>query len=292
MEENHESGWDTECPIETVEKIQYGAAWSDSAANLAAQGCYAWMAERLRPIEPKRVLDVGCGAGQGLLALLNAFSPQIIALEENASCIARSLKALEASRYKGEEIYRLDYSDPSAIAVDQSDIVASEQITLIHADSLNPDPALLRFLKGAAPFDAVTLWLMGTDKERRTGLGITDPDDYRIMVQTGIYTLADQILRPGGLLQIVDRGALASSQLQIDGLLQSHRARARHTTLQVIDFAHREYKEVANRGIEMVGKPGADLSRLAIHSVIARKSAPKMSVFSWLSRLIGRLIGN
>jgi SAM-dependent methyltransferase len=288
MEDYHESGWDTERPIETVEKIHYGAAWSDSAANLAAQGCYAWMAERLRPIEPKRVLDVGCGAGQGLLALLDAFSPRIIALEENASCIARSLKALEASGYKGEEVYRLDYSDPSAIAVDQSDIFASEQITLIHADSLNPDPALLRFLEGAAPFDAVTLWLIGTDKERRKGLGLTDPNDYRINVQTGIYTLADQILRPGGFLQIVDRGALPSSPSQVFGLLQSHRARARHTTLKVIDFAHRDYKELANRGIELVGPPGAELSRLAIHSVIARKPVPKESAFSRLRRLIWR----
>ncbi len=245
------------------------------------------MAQQLRPLEPKRILDIGCGSGEGLLALLSAFSPTIIALEENADCIRHSCDVVAAAGYEIEPIYRLGYLEHQDgshdIHFDQTRIVASRQVTLVHADTLVDDPEMLRFLEASAPFDAVTVWLIGTYMMRRTcrniaNLRIADANEYRLRVQNRVYRWADRLLRPGGWLQVVDRGEPPSTKSLLDDMFNSHRDQAKPTNLEVFDVSYREYTEPTNRGIRMVVSPGTsgrmvDLTTLAMLSILSRKPA-------------------
>lgn len=272
-------------PLSTIEKAEYRDHWACNAAHFEAQNCYKWMAEQLRPLNPKRVLDIGCGTGEGIGALLSAFAPTVISLEENGDCIRRSSEVIASAGYSVEPIYRLgyqEYQDGSHnIAFDQEPITVSKQITLVHADILVDDPAMLRFLAECSPFDAVTIWLMGTFKARHTcrnisNLRIADAQEYRLRVQNRVYEFANRVLRPGGWLQVVDRGEPPKTQSLRDDLLQSHRAQAAPTDLEVFDLNYREYTEPTNRGIRMelsLGTSGriADMNTLAMFSILSRK---------------------
>jgi SAM-dependent methyltransferase len=277
-------------PLSTTEKSEYADHWFSNAAHFEKQGCYGWMAEQLRPLPPKRILDIGSGTGEGLLALLSAFSPTIISLEENADCIRRSCEVVSAAGYSVDSVFRLGYQEfkdgSHEIHYDQTPIVTSQQVTLVHADTLVDDPEMFHFLTASAPFDAVTVWLMGTYMMRRTcrnisNLRIADSNEYRLHVQNRLYTLADRVLRPGGWLQVVDRGEVPKTQLLIDDLFNSHHDQARSTSLEVFDVSYREYTEPTDRGIRMVTSLGtsgrkADLSTLAMLSILSRK--PKNEV--------------
>ena len=278
-------------PIATQEKADYCDHWSSNASHFDHQGCYDWMAERLSPLRPKRVLDIGCGSGEGLRALLRKFSPSIISLDENAACIDRTEEVLRSEGASVNALFRLGYREfadgSHEIHFDQSPIVVSAQVTLVHADILVDDPELLRFLGAEQQFDAVTVWLTGTFMYRRTcrniaNLKIQNPDDYRLRVQNRIYLLAAQVLRPGGWLQIVDRGEPPTEQFLLDDMFKSHREQATPTDLEVFAVEHREYTEPTARGVRMVSATPTsgrqpNLSSLAMISVLSRKPAATSS---------------
>lgn len=55
----------------SVARKIYDRNWQKNAAHYASQGCYEWMASLLKPFAPKRILDIGCGEGSGILALFS-----------------------------------------------------------------------------------------------------------------------------------------------------------------------------------------------------------------------------
>lgn len=274
-------------PLSTTEKAEYRDHWSSNATHYEKQGCYDWMAQQLRPLAPKRILDIGCGTGEGLLALLSAYSPTIIALEENADCIRHSCDVVAAAGFEVEPIYRLGYQEyhdgSHDMHFDQTRIVTAQQVTLVHADTLVDDPEMLRFLEASAPFDAITVWLIGTYMMRRTcrnisNLRIADANEYRLRVQNRAYRWADRLLRPGGWLQVVDRGEPPGTQSLEEDLFDSHRDQAKTTSLEVFDVTYRQYTEPVDRGIRMVASLGtsgrvADLTTLAMFSILSCKPA-------------------
>src|SRR3954464_9763491 len=73
-----------------AEKAAYLDYWRHNATSLALQGCYGWMAAQLDFLKPKRILDIGCGTGEATLALFQRFSPDIIAIDENMSCLRQT----------------------------------------------------------------------------------------------------------------------------------------------------------------------------------------------------------
>jgi ubiquinone/menaquinone biosynthesis C-methylase UbiE len=51
------------------EKSEYEYNWARNATSYSDQGCYDWMAKQLDTLQPRKVFDVGCGTGEGLLVL-------------------------------------------------------------------------------------------------------------------------------------------------------------------------------------------------------------------------------
>jgi hypothetical protein len=99
-------------------------------------------------------------------------------------------------------------------------------------------------------FDATTVWLIGShllryhECENFNGQ-INSSGDYRLNVQNVIYRLSEHILKSGGVLQIVDRGELPSTELLRNSKLDSHREQATlaNGTMVVQSLDYREYAE-------------------------------------------------
>ncbi|HEY1696067.1 MAG TPA: hypothetical protein VGG39_28065 [Polyangiaceae bacterium] len=87
------------------------------------------------------------------------------------------------------------------------------------------------------PVDAVTCWLLDLRAarpdvlEKLAGMGLRTPDERKLAVQTLVYRLADRVLRPGGVLQVVDRTLEPFGESLATGMMRLQRAQAKGTTL-------------------------------------------------------------
>jgi SAM-dependent methyltransferase len=276
-------------PYTIREKTQYRDHWQHNARHIESQGCYDWMAAQLDALQPRKILDIGCGVGSGLLALLDRFSPAIVALEENADCLDTTCEAVAAAGRPVTGIVRLFYHEhPDGthdLLIDQGPIKIERAITVVHADLLLDDGKLHDLLMREAPFDAVTVWLMGTYKFREScrnlsNLGIEGGGDYRLHVQNKAYELADKILRPGGWLHIVDRGEVPNPELR-DDLIRSHQDQASPTRLEFHRFTLRPYEEITTNGIRLQitprtsGRTVEKIEQMALLSIISRMPAKR-----------------
>jgi hypothetical protein len=90
--------------------------------------------------------------------------------------------------------------------------------------------------------DAVTCWLLDVTKARPEALaklramGLRTPDEHRLAVQTLVYRLAHRVLRPGGVLQVVDRSAEALGEALAAGMVRLQRAQAKGTDLEFLSL--------------------------------------------------------
>src|SRR5438105_1119271 len=55
----------------------YARSWRVTSRQHHDDGDYTWMAERLNPYKPARILDIGCGSGYGVLALFKTLGPNL-----------------------------------------------------------------------------------------------------------------------------------------------------------------------------------------------------------------------
>ena len=165
---------------------------------------------------------------------------------------------------------------------DNSPISLRREVMLVQTDVLLPDEPFKEFLLAKAPFDAVTIWLIGTYMARESCINldilkIEQPADYRLHVQNAAYSLASGVLRKGGVLQVVDRGINPTTKDLYDNLLNSHRAQAVGTGLDVQEATFFPYKEqVTGRGVNMVAnsKSSATINKerdLVLISIISKK---------------------
>jgi SAM-dependent methyltransferase len=267
----------------------YSDRWGQNADHFRAQGCYKWMASCLSAYSPRRILDVGCGHGTGVIALKAACGPnaQIISCDDNLQCLEKAQDEIRRCGLDVEIIQRLVQVEAvedfhrMAVLMGRLDAVLGNQITLIEADILW-DIEFLTFLDRSPKFDAVTVWLIGTHDlkpECKNIDRVTEPGHYRLMVQNRIYAVADRILRDGGALQVVDRGEVPTNGFLKEDHIQSHREQAQGTSLRFEKYEYVEYEEPANgAGVTMqvtVGTSGRapNVSKLAMVSVISVKSS-------------------
>jgi hypothetical protein len=85
--------------------------------------------------------------------------------------------------------------------------------------------------------DAVTCWLLEVPKRpdvtaRLDAMGLKTQDEARLALQTLVYRLADRVLRPGGILQVVDRTAEPFDESLATGVMRLQRAQAKGTALE------------------------------------------------------------
>jgi hypothetical protein len=97
------------------------------------------------------------------------------------------------------------------------------------------------------------------------------------MVQNKVYEVSDDLLRSGGLLNVIDRAEYPSTSILKDGLLDSHRDQASVTSLNVEDLEFIEYSEPETHGaIKMVltipeEYKGSGMEKFALTSISSRK---------------------
>ena len=86
--------------------------------------------------------------------------------------------------------------------------------------------------------DVVTCWLLDLHAakpevvEKLRAMGLRTPDEHRLAVQTLVYRLADRVLRPGGVLQVVDRMLEPFGESLATGMMRLQRAQAKGTRLE------------------------------------------------------------
>src|SRR4051794_35172571 len=83
-----------------VAQAIYAEEWAANAEHYRRQGLYTDLAaELLEAGRIRRVLDIGCGRGEGLEALLNEMPPDerlVIGVDENPACLAAAAMRLGA----------------------------------------------------------------------------------------------------------------------------------------------------------------------------------------------------
>jgi SAM-dependent methyltransferase len=271
-----------------VARAIYSKMWERNAQHFETQECYDWMASLLEPYKPCRILDIGCGVGNGIVALLKRFpTAKIVSIDENSECIDLAQQRLEARNIPVSVIRRLK-DEPTGprshrLGFESGKLISGDGVDLIESDVLI-DEEFVSFLETQPKCDAVTVWLMGSHLLRYHECDnfdgkITSPGEYRLYVQNTAYRLADHVLKSGGVLQIVDRGEPPTSDLFKNDNLNSHREQATLTDGRMVVTSHdyRVYTEATDaKAIKMVVTAPtsgriADTRQLAMISVISVK---------------------
>lgn len=263
----------------------YSATWKTTSELQYARGDYAWMAEQLKPYNLTRLFDVGSGSGHGLLAMSEAFPnlSRIVSVDENLDCLRIARDTLVQRGASPSLLTRLEtaltpegfvqsakpFSDPLPAGV-----------VLIEADPLT-DPYLEEALLADGPFDAVTIWLTGAHMLRSINAisrsrAASDERDLRIILQNEVYEMADRILRPGGVLQVVDRSEPPTSDYIRDEYFKAHREQAEPTTLDVRDVAYQTWTPPDGSATKLIqsageGRTGEEIG-LALVSITSVKT--------------------
>ncbi len=249
--------WTTHMPraLHQLEQFrrEYTRNWRVNANSHRNQGHYAWMTAQVEGY--LRILEIGCGVGHSTLALLkNGHS--VVCVEENPHCIAATQTLLSEHGYSvaviaresahslDDNAYRLDYCAPGD--------APKADCLLIEGDALG-DPQLEQWLKAQPRFDAVACWLLGTHNARGHNVAVDtrlmpSAFEHRIFVQNSVYELADEVLRPGGLLSVIDRGQTPDTDALKHAILDGHRDQASVTSLQVEKLEHTPYMQTHEEG--------------------------------------------
>lgn len=272
------------------ERTCYANSWCDSAEHFRKNQCYDWMASKLEKFAPKKIFDVGCGDGSGLVALMiayNKFLHSLISIDENFISIELAKMHLGQYRINAETHKRINIeinNGKHSFTHTPIDLKSKKGVILLESDLLS-DTGLYENLKTHGDFDAVTIWLIGTYPDRKKNRHVSSlttnnyedfPGEYRLCVQNQVYELADKILKIGGVLQVVDRSAIFSAHpLLREDYIRAHREQASVTNLEFVELDEKNYTET-KQGIQMTQTKGisgiiVDVSKVSLKSIIFMK---------------------
>lgn len=257
-----------EAPLERQYEVAqqvYARNWTSTAQAHYQAGRYNWMAERLLPFAPRRILDVGCGSGHGISTLFDVLGNdlQVLSLDENGACIdiaARTLAQTGVDACSFKRLTPMITAEGFAFDVAPLEGTLDVKCALIQGDICN-DPGLIHALINDTPFDAVTIWLTGTHMMRQFHRdvrcrGIDSDGSHRLYVQNSVYEVADKVLRSGGVLQVADRTEAPMTDGIRNDYLDAHREQASVTSLEVTELEYLVYDEPKTLRTPMVVTPG------------------------------------
>lgn len=286
--------------VEVAQEI-YAREWGVNAGHYAAEGLYAALAaELIEAGEISRVLDIGCGLGQGLEALSTAIpGPDrlIAGLDENPCCLAAAATrlglpadAIASPRVRSKLGLKLYDSVPTTepIAI-QGDRV------LVNADILVPDAAFEAWLRRKGPFDAITLWFTGGHKARSMTkvakrIEAKSDEDFRWAIEDQVMEIALRHLRPGGLIQLVTRmtGDLEVRRRELEA---DRRAAIANYPVELVAVRAYPYAEPASPdAIVMRGAGGTPVPgpQMAMSTMLRARDVSSETVTAGLFKLVNR----
>ena len=267
-------------PLNQVRE-QYANNWATGhAEHFSAQGDYEWMAGFLDGCP--RIVEVGAGNGSGTIALCRR-GAVVVGIEKNPFCLQIAERKLrEAGIPVVVEPRGTVVPDEDATSFEITYPRISSQLptegALLLGGDVTIDRELVSWLVAHAPFDGIACWNIGT---YRLNLDVTsDPSEYRLIVQNRVYEMAERVLRPGGVLHVVDRGREPTKenvQAMVESQLDGHRDQASTTSLRVDpNIQYRVYEPPPeNTGISMQAADTSSFefnsNRMAFWSIASRK---------------------
>lgn len=204
----------------------YAERWRGNAEVYEAQGLYHRLAQHLSSFgRLARVIDIGCGRGEGLVALQgvpDAAGMLLVGLDENPDCLKAAAERLgiNAPRNRLKRVDRGGRKYDLEVIPRRLPRVAP--IVLAQTDLLRQDPELDSLIATAAPYDAVTLWFTGIHPAREhdevtKGLKISSDRMHRMATDLAALEYAARFVRPGGCFHVVTRFAgTERSELQAE----------------------------------------------------------------------------
>ena len=102
-----------------TEKEKYAVEWNNSAQYFYDHNSYKHLVTHISKF--KTVLEIGCGTGQSTLALLEA-GHSVIAIDQNAFCIAKAKQLISASGYS--VVDKLDELLPKTVCFIECDVTS------------------------------------------------------------------------------------------------------------------------------------------------------------------------
>jgi SAM-dependent methyltransferase len=187
---------------------QYADEWMRDAREFVSRGDYPWMAELLGV--PTVVLEVGCGSGDGTLALVGR-GHAVVGIEANEALLVRARANWSGAGVPVEEL-RDDPSEPSARRI------------LVVAASIE-DQTLDTHLAHLG-IGAIACWNIGAGPvaiARSVGRQVSDLDpktdvpEYRRRIHQRCYELGRLLLGSEGVVHIVDRYTMVGPDLSSHG---------------------------------------------------------------------------
>ena len=258
---------------------EYARRWEGNASAYEAQGIYRWLSDRLSRFGPmRRVIDIGCGRGQGLAALREVTGDDglVVGIDENPDCLAAAAHRLGVAR-PARRLARVPAPGRAFdVQVIPGMLPAPSPVVLIQADMLLPDPEFDGWVITLAPVDAVTMWFSGVHPARQhdrlmQALEITDDRLHRMTNDLATLDLASAVLPPGGLLQIAGRGMANDPSWLVGETTETMRALAEHGPFGVIDVELHEYEEPTSGPRISVGALGVSSHQHYATSTILRR---------------------
>lgn len=265
----------------TWRTVNTRAGGQDNSSAYEAQGLYARLADHLAGHGTlRRVIDVGCGRGQGLAALrkMTGEGGLVVGIDENPDCLAATADLLGVPRPATRLVRVAAPGREFDVRPVPGRLSGNGPVVLAQADMLLPDVEFEQWIIGLAPVDAVTMWFTGVHPARQfdrliRAVGITNDRTHRMTNDLATLDLAGAVLPPGGSLQIVGRGMANDPRWVIEQAGEEMRALATHGPFDVVDVAAFPYDEpVSGPRIAVGAKDISGHQRYATSVILRRRT--------------------
>lgn len=250
-----------------VARRQYARRWKGNASYYEAQGVYRQLAAHLLSNEKvTRAVDIGCGRGEGLVALRDVMTwpgSRLVGIDENPDCLAAAAERLEIDK-PAERLGRVGgVGREYDLKVVGGRLPPIAPIMVVQSDLLRPDPELDALIAAEGSYDAVTLWFTGIHAAREHDTEIKRQDlrgDRTLRMATDLAALeyAEAVVRPGGLFHVAIRGGtndLPAFRVEVEGEMQ---ALSEHGPVSLTDVSMWPYEEPTSG--ERIGVGAVDVS--------------------------------